>query len=70
MRSIGLRLEPLLKRGLLRFHSARPSLYGLEMHLATIYREIETFQPSVVVLDPMTSLLVAGSESELPSLAR
>ena len=68
MRSIGLRLEPWVKRGLLRFHSARPTLYGLEMHLATMYKEIEMFQPSVVVLDPMTSLLVAGSESETKSM--
>jgi circadian clock protein KaiC len=68
MRSIGLRLEPWVKRGSLRFHSARPTLYGLEMHLATMYKEIETFQPSVVVLDPMTSLLVAGSESETKAM--
>jgi circadian clock protein KaiC len=68
MRSIGLRLEPWVKRGRLRFHSARPTLYGLEMHLATMYKEIETFQPSVVILDPMTSLLVAGSESETKAM--
>jgi circadian clock protein KaiC len=68
MRSIGLSLEPWVKRDLLRFHSARPTLYGLEMHLATMYKEIETFKPSVVVLDPMTSLLVAGSESETKSM--
>ncbi len=68
MRSIGLRLEPWVKRGSLRFHSARPTLYGLEMHLATMYKEIETFQPSVVILDPMTSLLVAGSESETKAM--
>jgi circadian clock protein KaiC len=68
MRSIGLRLEPWVKRGSLRFHSARPTLYGLEMHLATMYKEIDTFQPSVVVLDPMSSLLVAGSESETKAM--
>ncbi len=68
MRSIGLRLDPWVKRGLLHFHSARPTLYGLEMHLATMYKEIETFRPSVVILDPMTSLLVAGSESETKSM--
>jgi circadian clock protein KaiC len=38
MRSIGLRLEPLVRRGLLRFHSARPTLYGLELHLATMFK--------------------------------
>jgi circadian clock protein KaiC len=64
MQSIGLRLEPLVKRGLLRFHSARPSLYGLEMHLATMFKEITTFQPHVVVMDPITSLMDAGTASE------
>ncbi len=62
--SIGLRLEPLVKRGLLRFHSARPSLYGLEMHLATMFKEIVAFQPQVVIMDPITSLMDAGTASE------
>jgi len=64
MHSIGLRLAPLVKRGLLRFHSARPSLYGLEMHLATMFKEIATFQPHVVIIDPITSLMVSGTDSE------
>ncbi len=64
MHSIGLRLEPWVKRGVLRFHAARPTLYGLEMHLATMFKEIASFQPAVVIVDPMTSLLAAGSESE------
>jgi circadian clock protein KaiC len=64
MKSIGLRLEPLVKRGLLRFHSARPTLCGLEMHLATMFREITAFKPAVVIVDPVTSLLAAGTDSE------
>ncbi len=64
MHSIGLRLEPLVKRGLLRFHSARPSLYGLEMHLATMFKEIATYKPHVVIIDPITSLMDAGTDSE------
>jgi len=64
MRSIGLRLGPLVQRGLLRFHSARPTLYGLELHLATMFKEITAFQPAVVIVDPITSLLVAGTDYE------
>jgi circadian clock protein KaiC len=64
MHSIGLRLEPLVKQGLVRFHSARPSLYGLEMHLATMFREIADFKPHVVVIDPITSLMDSGTDSE------
>jgi len=68
MQSISLRLEPWTKRGLLRFHSARPTLYGLEMHLAIMFKEIFTFKPAVVIVDPMTSLLIAGSESETKAM--
>jgi circadian clock protein KaiC len=64
MHSIGLRLEPLVKRDLLRFHSARPSLYGLEMHLATMFKEIAAFKPHVVIVDPITSLMDSGTDSE------
>ncbi len=64
MRSIELRLEPLVQRGLLRFHSARPTLCGLEMHLATMFKEITAFRPAVVIVDPITSLLTAGTDRE------
>ena len=68
LHSIGLRLDPLVKRGLLRFHSARPSLYGLEMHLATMFKEIATFKPQVVIVDPITSLMDAGTDSECKAM--
>jgi circadian clock protein KaiC len=64
MHSIGLRLEVLVKRDLLRFHSARPSLYGLEMHLATMFRAIAEFKPHVVIIDPITSLMDCGTDTE------
>ncbi len=56
MRSIGLDLQPRVDAGLLRFEAARPSLFGLEMHLARMYREIEEFAPTAVVLDPISAL--------------
>jgi circadian clock protein KaiC len=55
MRSIGLNLDRWVKQGLLRIHAARPTLYGLEFHLATMHREVEEFEPSVVVVDPLSS---------------
>jgi circadian clock protein KaiC len=64
MHSIGVHLNSGVKRGTLRFHAARPTLYGLEMHLATMFEEIAAYRPAVVVVDPMNSLLAAGSESE------
>jgi circadian clock protein KaiC len=56
MRSLGLDLQPRVDAGLLRFEAARPSLFGLEMHLARMYREIEEFEPAAVVLDPISAL--------------
>lgn len=69
LHSIGMRLEPLVKSGLLRFHSARPSLYGLEMHLATMFKEIAAYQPHVVIVDPITSLMELGTSSEGKGMA-
>ncbi len=65
MRSIGIDLEPMIASGLLRFEAARPSLFGLEMHLARMHREIEKFKPDVVVLDPISSL--RGEQGEVHS---
>lgn len=55
-RSIGLDLPTWVETGLLRIEAARPSLYGLEMHLARMHRDIEQFKPSVVVVDPISAL--------------
>jgi circadian clock protein KaiC len=55
MRSVGLDLDRWIKRGLLRIHAARPTLYGLEFHLATMHRELDEAEPSVVVVDPLSS---------------
>jgi circadian clock protein KaiC len=68
MRSIGINLEQWVKKGLLQFHASRPSLYGLEMHLVTMYKLIEDFQPKAVIVDPISNLLTVGSLSETKSM--
>jgi len=60
MRSVGLNLDQWIKKGLLRVHAARPTLYGLEFHLATMHREIDEMEPSVVVVDPLSSFIGAS----------
>ncbi len=65
MRSIGFELGRWVERGLLRFSANRPSLCGLEMHLATMHRQIEQFAPAAAVFDPISSLLGAGPELEV-----
>jgi circadian clock protein KaiC len=65
MRSIGIDLQPWIERGLLQFYAARPSLYGLEMHLSQMHRLIDRFRPSVVIVDPVSSLLTVATESDV-----
>jgi circadian clock protein KaiC len=57
-----------VKKGLLKFHSARPSLYGLEMHLVTFHKVIEEFNPQVFIVDPISNLSAAGTASEVKSI--
>ena len=64
MRSIGLSLEPWTKKGLLQFHTTRPTSSGLEMHLAVMHKEVRTFKPQVVIVDPITNLVSAGFASD------
>ena len=68
MGSIGMDLDQWVKKGLLRFHAARPSLYGLEMHLLTFHKVIEQFNPQVFIVDPISNLTAAGTASEVKSI--
>lgn len=68
MQSIGLKLQTHIDQGLLRFQAARPTLNGLEMHLVAIHKQIAQFNPSLVVLDPITNLITVGSVSEVKSM--
>jgi len=68
MHSINLGLEKHVKSGLLRFCAARPTLYGLEMHLVAVHKEIQRFKPSVVIIDPITNFVSIGSLSEVKSM--
>jgi circadian clock protein KaiC len=68
MRSIGIDLSPHVKKGLLQFHVARPTLYGLEMHLVTMHELIKQNKPDIVVLDPITDFFAVGSHAEVKAV--
>lgn len=68
MRSIGLDLGPWVKKGLLRVHTGRPTMNGLEMHLASIHKQVEAFQPHLVIVDPITNFISAGTLAEASSM--
>src|SRR3954470_22290204 len=54
MRSIGVDLRQFVQKNVLQFHASRPTVYGLEMHLAMIHKLIAKFKPKIVVLDPVS----------------
>jgi circadian clock protein KaiC len=68
MRSIGIDLEPWVKKGLLQFYSSRPGTFGLEKHLVTIHDLTATFSPNVVVIDPITNFASIGTGPEVKSM--
>jgi circadian clock protein KaiC len=68
MRSIGIDLQPWIDKGLLQFHAARPTLYGLETHLSVMHRQIEAFKPAVIVVDPVTTMLSEGAAHDVRSM--
>lgn len=68
MRSIALNIEPWTKKGLLQFHASRPTLYGLETHLAVMHKQIKDFAPRVVIVDPISNLINTGSASEVSAM--
>jgi len=68
MRSIGIELERFVKKDLLQFQNARPSAYGLEVHLALIHKIIVDFEPSVVVVDPITNFLAVGDDRQTKAM--
>ena len=68
MRSVGNDLQPHLDSGRLRIVAQRPFLYGLEMHLVSMHKEIKRFRPAVVVVDPISNLISAGTEREVTAM--
>lgn len=68
MLSIGINLEPWLKKGLLQFHATRPTLYGLETHLTTSIKLINNFNPKIVVLDPINAFVIGENRTEVKTM--
>jgi len=68
MSSIGLNLQQFIDKGLLKIYAARSTLYGLETHLVTIQRLIDDFNPTAVIVDPITNLISVGSKEDVRSM--
>jgi circadian clock protein KaiC len=68
MRSIGTDLRKWVDAKLLHYVAVRPTFYSLEMHLAVMLREIARFNPSLVVLDPISAFMGSGDVLEVQSM--
>lgn len=68
MKSIGIDLQKHIKKGTLQIHSSRPSLNGLELHLLTLRKLIKEFEPTTIIIDPISNLITVGSQHEVRSM--
>jgi circadian clock protein KaiC len=68
MQSIGVDLEKYIKKGTLQIHATRPSLNGLELHLLKLHKLIKEYNPSTIVIDPISNLITVGSPHEVRSM--
>ena len=66
--SIGLNLQPFVDKGLLHFHTVRPSNLGLEAHLASMHRIVNDLSPGVVVVDPISNFISAADQTGVKSM--
>ncbi len=60
MASVSIDLRSPMDKGLLRIEASRATMFGLETHLAMVYKAVREFAPRTVVLDPITTLSNAG----------
>ncbi len=71
MRSVGFNLDKWIRKGLLKIHSSRPTLHGLEQHLVMMHEMVKSFKPTVVVVDPISNLALDDEDSDIkPTLMR
>jgi len=68
MLSIGIKLEPWVRKGLLQFQATRPTFYGLEMHLAVTHKIVNEFKPDIVILDPINTFVIGDKEFEVKTM--
>lgn len=68
IRSVGIDLQQWVDQKLLHFLAARPTCFGLEMHLVTMYKKIIETNPRLVIVDSMSDLVAMGSARDVKSM--
>ena len=64
----GIDLHQWVNAGLLQFQCFRPSLLGLESHLFFVQKFVGEFDPSVVVMDPISDFVRLGTAVDVAAL--
>jgi circadian clock protein KaiC len=64
MQSIGIDIKKMSDSGNLLFYFARPTIQNHELHFMAIKEQIEKYNPSAVILDPITNLMTEGPNSD------
>jgi circadian clock protein KaiC len=68
MKSVGLDLGRYVKDGVMQFFNARPSLHGLEMHLAVMHKQVERLKPTMVVIDPVSNFTSSADRGDVHAM--
>lgn len=68
MKTIGLDLEPYVNNGLLHFVANRPAELRSEMHLALLNRSVQKYNPTMVIIDPISSFGVNESHAKIQNM--
>ena len=53
---------------MLRLHSSRPTLHGLEMHLVQVHKMVAEFEPAAVVIDPISNFIGTSTAVETQAM--
>jgi circadian clock protein KaiC len=68
MCSIGIDLKTWIDKGLLRFNAVHPLMHGMEMHLVAIIKEVDRFNPNIVIVDPINAFVTSGNDIEVRAM--
>ena len=68
MRSIGIDLKHFMTKDLLLCRAARPTLFGLESHLAAMHRDVREFKPRMVVIDPASNFMGVANRRDVKTM--
>ena len=68
MSSVGMDLAQWVDQGALTIRSFRPTFRGLEEHLVSVAQAANEFNPTCVVMDPITNFVTVGDEEEVKSM--